>query len=379
MASGADGKPRAVGGGGGGGGRGGVRSPREDKNAVFAGAPPSRPGAPSAALADVPLPAPSSEPSPDALHLLVLLDVSGSMGPHNDAPVRALNAAVALLKRQLADMALVAKKAGGAESSECLTLYLFAKDGCTNAPIWDTLPVQRVPAMDPRVYNPDGGTQLYDSIMGRLDRFRGAPQLRLIVITDGEDSESVRYGFGAAPTLGGKTSIAAAVGEFRRAHRARHGEAAMLDMDCHFIGRNDAEFAKMASLGFSVTRSAGTAAGVADAMAGAVPGMVKAVSSRQQLLDRIMAKRAAEAKLPASAPTPTPGSVPPTAPPPPPPPPSSSSWSSSTGTPGRPDSSHSAAPATPISHPEVLEQQRMRAVDAVPPVTGPAAATGAKT
>ena len=116
-----------------------------------------------------------------ALHVVIVLDRSGSMGEIRQSTIDAFNA---FLDKQ--------RKEPGAETT-FFSLYLFADEAQR---LWNNVQVGRVSNITPETYQPDGNTALLDAIGTaiRETERRQEGMVLVVVLTDGEENASRHFG-----------------------------------------------------------------------------------------------------------------------------------------------------------------------------------------
>ncbi len=136
-----------------------------------ADSPQAGPGSPSAADAD-------------RVHVTVLLDRSGSMGPIADDTIGGFNTFLADQRKLAGEARITLVQFDGRDPQEIIA---------------DAVPVAEITDLDPATYQPRGNTPLLDSlgtVIERLDRRVGADpdEFQLVaVITDGHENASHRF------------------------------------------------------------------------------------------------------------------------------------------------------------------------------------------
>jgi uncharacterized protein YegL len=115
------------------------------------------------------------------LHVVIVLDRSGSMGQIRQSAISGFNA---FLNRQ--------RKEPGTETT-FFSLYIFADEA---ERLWSNVPVDRVSNLTPETYQPDGNTALLDAIGTaiRETEQRQEGMVLVVVLTDGEENASRHFG-----------------------------------------------------------------------------------------------------------------------------------------------------------------------------------------
>jgi len=124
------------------------------------------------------------------LHVAVVIDESGSMNNLKPFVVKTFN-----------DQLEVLKKESDEKLETRVSVLTFSYPERINFLRWET-DVHEVEPMTEKEYNPDGGTALFDSIGMMMDRLREVDDylsensaFLLMIITDGEENSSRRYGY----------------------------------------------------------------------------------------------------------------------------------------------------------------------------------------
>lgn len=116
----------------------------------------------------------------DGVHkVVIVLDESGSMSPVQMDIIRSINN---LLKEQkeIKDRPAV------------FTLVKFSGNNNIKA-IMQNVPLSEVQLLSSADYRPDGGTALYDAIGETINAFEDESNVLMVIVTDGQENESVRY------------------------------------------------------------------------------------------------------------------------------------------------------------------------------------------
>ena len=124
------------------------------------------------------------------LHVAVVIDESGSMNNLKPFVVKTFN-----------DQLEVLKKESDEKLETRVSVLTFSYPERITFLRWET-DVHEVEPMTEKEYNPDGGTALFDSIGMMMDRLREVDDylsensaFLLMIITDGEENSSRRYGY----------------------------------------------------------------------------------------------------------------------------------------------------------------------------------------
>ena len=114
------------------------------------------------------------------LHVVIVLDRSGSMGEIRESTIDAFNA---FLGKQ--------RKEPGAETT-FFSLYLFAD---VAERLWNSVPVGRVTNLTPSTYHPDGQTALLDTLATAIKETEQQQRgdVLIVCLTDGMENASQRY------------------------------------------------------------------------------------------------------------------------------------------------------------------------------------------
>jgi hypothetical protein len=107
------------------------------------------------------------------MHILVVLDSSGSMEPRLADAIGSFN--TFLREQQSACL-----------PNEEMTLTVFPNGGTARSPI------AKVRPLTPESYRPSGGTPLYDAILDGIGACRAERDCIVAIITDGEENASVK-------------------------------------------------------------------------------------------------------------------------------------------------------------------------------------------
>jgi uncharacterized protein YegL len=110
--------------------------------------------------------------------IILMLDESGSMGNQRTTAIDAVNLFISKQKEE-------------SPGDICLVDFITFNDDwkriITNTKIEDMKPIELAS------YNPNGGTALYDSLWGVIDKHITEPEVMLVVMTDGCDTSSSHH------------------------------------------------------------------------------------------------------------------------------------------------------------------------------------------
>lgn len=122
------------------------------------------------------------------LHIVLLLDKSGSMWSNKDETTKGINDYIESVQ---------------ADKIEDGAVFTFATFSTVNGKIdlqyiYDAVPVKEIKTIDKDWYNPEGGTPLYDAVARVIDGVEASPQTEgkrvlLMTLTDGQENESKEY------------------------------------------------------------------------------------------------------------------------------------------------------------------------------------------
>ena len=202
------------------------------------------------------------------LHMVILVDASGSMGHLVVPVVDAVNGAVKECQNQLATVvALAGVSEDSKKTSVLLSLHTFTSTigldktkALVFKTLWDCMPVATAPVWTAAQFKPDGGTPLFDSIAKILCDNKSRANLQVILVTDGDDQDSTL--FRSSITVGERRYLKEVIDEERSRRLTMFGPMAIFELKGFFIGNDPAYCRELNDMGIAMTAVARSNAGL---------------------------------------------------------------------------------------------------------------------